>query len=168
VVSEANDDGGQIVNGHPDREDKRREARYPTNDSANVSIAPYEQSYPAKILNVSRHGLKLELGRPLPNRVDIRLTTAGVVIFGEVRYCHQIGELFHVGILTRDAIFAKPPAGEHIDHDRLALYIAGQGLSAPEVLSVKEHLAGCAKCRAALAETAEVMHHMEGRLPAES
>jgi hypothetical protein len=157
------------VNRESANKDNRQDARYPTNEAATVSIAPYQENHAAKILNVSRHGLQLELGCPLPHgaRVEV-LPEAGVMIFGEIRYCNQTGELFHVGVLIHDAIFAKPLPGAHADDDQLSLYVAGHGLRAAEVLRVKEHLVGCSKCRAALAETSELIRRMKGTLPTES
>jgi Putative zinc-finger/PilZ domain len=158
------------MNREPAKKDNRQDARYPTNEAVTVSLAPYQQNHAAKILNVSRHGLQLELGCPLPDgaRVEILTTAAGVVIFGDIRYCNQTGELFHVGVLIHDAIFAKPLTGEHADDDQLSLYAAGYGLGAAEVLRLKEHLDGCAKCRSALAETSALIRRMKGTLPAES
>jgi hypothetical protein len=158
------------VNRESAQKDNRKDARYPTNEPVKVSVAPFQQNHDATILNVSRHGLKLELGCPLPpgGRIEVLTTAAGVVIFGEVRYCHQAGELFHVGVLIHDAIFAKPLPGDHADDDQLSLYAAGYGLGAAEVLRVKEHLEGCSKCRSALAETLALNRRLKGTLPAES
>ena len=142
--------------------DTRREARYPTNDAVKVSVAPHQEQHAAKIVNISRRWLRLELGCLLPTRTRIEiLTTAGLAIFGEIRYCHRDGELFYAGVAIHDAIFAKPDTG-HIDDDRLALYGAGRGLSAPEVLRVKEHLEKCAECQATLAETLKMIRPTSG------
>ena len=151
------------------KKDNRQDARYATNEAVTVSVAPYQQNHAAKILNVSRHGLQLELESPLLDeaRVEI-LTTEGVVIFGEIRYCNQTGELFQIGVLIHDAIFAKPVTGEHADDDQLSLYAAGRGLGAAEVLRLKEHLDGCAKCRSALGETSALIRRIRGTLAAES
>jgi hypothetical protein len=153
-----------IVNRESAKKDNRRDARYPTNEPVKVSVAPYQQNHDAKILNVSRHGLQLELDCSLPRsaRVEILNTAASLVIFGEIRYCNQTGELFHIGVLIHDAIFAKPLSGEHADDDQLSLYVAGHGLSAAEVLRLKQHLEGCSKCRSALAETSALIRRMKG------
>jgi hypothetical protein len=141
--------------------DKRQEARYPTNDTVTVSVAPFQEKHTGKILNVSRHGVQLELDCPLQNRDRIEiLTPAGVAIFGEIRYCKRAGEVFHIGVLIHDAVFAKPPTGKHIDDDQLSLYLAGHGLSASEVLRAKEHLDVCSKCRTALDDTSELNRRM--------
>ena len=152
------------------KKDNRQDARHPTDEAVTMSVALYQQNHAAKILNVSRHGLQLELGCPLPEgaRVEILTTAEGVVIFGEIRYCNQTGELFHIGVLIHDAIFAKPVTGEHADDDQLSLYAAGRGLGAAEVLRLKEHLDGCAKCRSALSETSALIRRMKGTLPKES
>jgi hypothetical protein len=159
-----------IVNRESAKKHNRQDARYPTNEAVTVSVAPYQQNHAARVLNVSRHGLQLELGCPLPDgaRVEILTTAEGVVIFGEIRYCNQTGELFHIGVLIHDAIFAKPLTGEYADDDQLSLYAAGRGLGAAEVLRLKEHLDGCAKCRSALGETSALIRRMKGTLPAES
>lgn len=154
------------MNGECDKQDKRREARYPTNDAVRVSVAPHEEKGPAKILNISRNGLQLEIGYRLliGARVEI-LTTGGIEIFGEIRYCHQVGELFHAGVLIHDAISGKPH--EHVDDDQLSLHVTGRGLSATEVpTNLKEHLGQCAECRSGLAETEEMIRRTGGRLPA--
>jgi PilZ domain len=112
--------GGQFERPIWSREpDNRREARYPTNDAVKVSVAPHQEWHAATILNVSRQGVQLELDRELPNRARIEILTTSVAIFGEIRYCHQTGELFHVGVLIRDVVFSRPHT-EHID-DALAL-----------------------------------------------
>jgi len=157
------------VDSKSDGDEKRSEARYPTNDPVKVRLAPYEQTLIAKILNISRHGLQLELNCALPNRVRVDIVTAaGAAIFGETRYCRQTGELFHVGVLIQDAIFAKFTAGEHIGDAHLSLYVAGRGLSAAEALRAEFHLEECGKCRSALAETSELARRLKGSLPAET
>ena len=142
-----------------DTEDKRREARYRTNDAVKIIVGTASQRQNAKILDVSRNGLQLEVGFFLfpGSRVEI-LTANGVVIFGEIRYCNQASERFHAGVLIHDAIFGKSPISEHIDDDQLALYVAGPGLSAVDVLRIKQHLERCDSCRAALVKITELVH----------
>jgi hypothetical protein len=142
--------------------DKRQDARYPTNDTVTVSVAPFQKNLPARILNVSRHGLQLELSCQLPPVTRLEILITNGVIFGETRYCNQSGEVFHIGVLIHDAVFTNPSTGKHIDDDLLSLYLAGRGLSAAEVLRVKDHLDVCSKCRTALADTSALNRRMKG------
>jgi Putative zinc-finger/PilZ domain len=149
--------------------EKRQETRYPTNDSVKVCLPPSQLKHAAKILNVSRHGLQLELNCSLPNRGRVEiLTTASVAIIGEIRYCNPTSAVFHVGVLIHDVVFAKPPGSQHINDDQASLYLAGRGLSAVEVLRVKEHLEGCATCSSALAAaTLQLIRRKKASLPRE-
>jgi hypothetical protein len=145
----------------------RRENRYPTHDAGYVSVGPpYRDNLPCKILNVSRSGMQLELDAKLGVRDRVQITLAsGVVIFGEIRYCHQAGAVFHIGVEIHDAVFGRALVSDHIDEDRLSLYSAGQGLTSAEVLRIKRHLERCALCIAALNDTEELRRRVEQQQP---
>jgi len=155
-----------------DRE-TRKEARYPTNDQASVSVAPqHSQKRPCKILNVSRSGLQLELAEALTVHIVVEVAiiggvSGGVIIFGEVRYCRQVGDVFHAGVEIQDAVFGKALTTDHIDEDRLSLYASGVGLTSGEVLRIKMHLERCPQCIAALAEVSQINRRLHAKTPNE-
>jgi hypothetical protein len=131
--------------------EKRKEKRYPTNDRVRVFLMPSREEQVATILNVSKSGVQLELATPLPPQAKIEiLASDGVATFGEVRYCHAAGPVYHAGIYIHDAIFMPRP--EHIHEDSLWLYAKGRGLTAHEVLRIEAHLEHCDHCCSALAE----------------
>jgi PilZ domain-containing protein len=164
--------GGWAVSSWTARE-TRREDRYPTNDEANVSVGPlHRDPQRCKILNVSRSGLQLELGARLKfhSRVQIAITgsaSRGVAIFGEIRYCHRAGDVFHAGVGIHDAVFGGLLVSDHIDKDCLFLYAAGLALHFSEVLRIQRHLERCAPCIAALTEASGVLRRVEEQLQAQ-
>jgi len=143
----------------PPRE-KRRERRYPCNDAVAVrvlSIGP--QHFSATVLDVSRSGLRLELAFPIVKGSEVQVTARSqVVIFGMVRYCRPAGECFHAGVLIRDIVRPRDLDATHVHDDELSLYLVGKGLTMPEVIRVKDHLAICAECRTRLSDAYAVLH----------
>jgi hypothetical protein len=82
------------------RPEKRHEHRYATSDPAEV-LPSDGLVLTAKIVDVSRSGLGIEIERPLPKSslVEIASPDHKLVIFGEVRYCKPSGVRFHIGVL---------------------------------------------------------------------
>ena len=135
--------------------EKRSEARYPTNDAAEVQILPSNGlRLPATVIDISKSGLRLELETMLGRymRIEVMITPRKLVIFGEVRYCRRSGGRFHAGILIEGIVFPKTDT-KHIHDDQLTMYALGKGLTAPEVLWLKDHLLKCEGCVVRLAET---------------
>jgi len=76
-----------------------------------------------------------------------------VLIVGEIRYCRRIGIVYHAGVLIQD-VFQTPVAlSEHISNDELSFFLVGRGLSAADIIKLREHLIECQACRIRLGET---------------
>lgn len=147
--------------------EKRREIRYPTNDPAEVQVLPIDGTRrPATVLDVSRSGLRLELHAPLGRGIQLKITLSDqVVIFGEVRYCRRAGDVFHAGILIQDVANSPQRVGKHIADDELGLYLVGKGLTAPEVIKIREHLILCESCRIRLNQVDVILHPAKRSVP---
>lgn len=146
-------------------QDKRREQRYPTNDPAEVRVTPFTAApIPAKVVDVSRSGMKLELTTPLPReaRIEVTMLMSRVVIFGEVRYCRRAGSVCHAGVLIRDVVQPKPDVS-HLDDDEISLYIVGKGLTASEVLRVETHIFRCDSCKQRMVQTTKALYPKKRR-----
>jgi hypothetical protein len=133
--------------------ERRSEARYPTQDPAELELlpGPSEPIY-GTILDVSRSGLRVALPKRIDRGEQVKVKLHGNVIFGEVRYCRAISGAFHVGVRIQDLVRPSGAENQHIAEDPLSLYAVGKGLTVPEVIQVREHLVRCDRCRARLAE----------------
>ena len=133
--------------------DRRTEARYPTQDPAELQVlpCPSEPIY-GTILDVSRSGMRAALPKRLDRGQQVRVQLHNNVIFGEVRYCRAVSGVFHIGIRIQEVVRPAQPENEHIADDPLSLYAVGKGLSVPEVIQVREHLVRCEACRTRLAQ----------------
>jgi len=88
--------------------ERRQEQRYRTNDAAEVRVLPLNGiTLRAVVVDVSRSGVGLEMETRLEKhtRVEIELPRHKTMIFGEVRCCVRSTLGFHVGVLTKDAIY---------------------------------------------------------------
>lgn len=118
-----------------ERNESRKEPRYPTNDKVRVFLLPCRKEQPAAILNVSKSGVQLELTASLPPQATIEiLASDGLAIFGEVRYCRPAGTVYHAGVHIHDTIFTPRPG--HIPEDSLLLYTKAHGLSAHDRIRI--------------------------------
>jgi hypothetical protein len=134
-----------------DNADRRREARYPCDERAEIRILSGEGDLlPATVLDISRSGLCLEIATPLSKGLAIQIVLPReVIVFGRVRHCSPAGVAFHAGIYIDDVFYASPSAGSnHLHDDDLALYLARKGLTAAEILGVRDHLQRCRLCAA--------------------
>ena len=141
--------------------ERRRDTRYPTSEPAEVEIFPREVVVSAAmILDVSRSGLRLEVKREVPTGacIRVRILKTHLTIFGEVRYCRQVAEAFHVGVLIEEMFSPQEELGKHIDDMDLYLYVMGHGLSVREVIVLKDHLITCEKCQARFAKKEALLH----------
>jgi hypothetical protein len=145
--------------GDLDGAERRREARYPTEDPAELEIlpGPSEPIY-GTVLDVSRSGLRVALRQRIGRGEQVMVKLHRNVIFGEVRYCRAVPNGFHAGVKIQDLV--RPPGrqNEHIADDPLSLYAVGKGLSVAEVIDVREHLARCEACRVRLAEQQDMLN----------
>jgi len=133
--------------------ERRREARYPTQDPAELQIlrGPAEAIY-GTVLDVSRSGLRIALRKRINRGEQVKLKLHRKVIFGEVRYCRAVSDGFHVGVQIEDVVRAPGRQNDHISEEPLSLYAVGKGLAVAEVIEVREHLAQCEGCRSRLAQ----------------
>ena len=146
--------------------DRRKQIRYQTDDPAEVVLPPHGHSQRGIILNVSYSGVQVEIPIGAEVGAQIEILTGNTSIYGEVRNCKPVGNSFHVGVQIQDVFFVKPPsADEHVDHDHLALYASGRGLTILAVIMIQRHLAGCPKCNGDLEEIAQVLRLTQSSPP---
>lgn len=131
--------------------ERRREPRYPCNDPVEVRILSGESGdgsrLPATLLDVSRSGLRLELGTPVPKGTEIEiLLSKQLAVSGRVRHCRRLGAKYQAGILILQATDSSQPS-EHVSDDHLGSYLNGRGLTLTQVIKVRDHLAACSTCR---------------------
>jgi len=134
-----------------EKTDRRREARHPCNEPAEVRILSGDsEPLVGRVLDVSRSGLRLEIARALITDVAIQVVLPKeAIVFGRVRYCRPAGEGFHAGVYIDDVFYARSAdGGNHLHDDDLALYLAKKGLTAVEILGVGDHLQRCRLCAA--------------------
>jgi len=150
----------------PDTAERRAEARYPTQDPAELEVmpGPSEPIY-GTILDVSRSGLRIAVSKRIGRGEHVKIKLHRSVIFGEIRYCRSVSQGFQVGLHIEDLV--RPPGhlNQHTADDSLSLYAVGKGLSVPEVIEVREHLAQCQACRGRLAEREALLNPGGKRKP---
>ena len=148
--------------------ERRRETRYPTNDKAKVEIwQPPMLSVAASILDISRSGLRLALQTRIGKGVHVKITFEyPMVVFGEVRYCRSVASGFHAGVQIREVVYLRNPPAIHIDEDSLSFYLIGKGLTAPEVIKLRDHLIECELCRTRLGEKDAILNPAKRKLQA--
>jgi hypothetical protein len=145
--------------------EKRREARYPTNDPAEVDVVNGGIGRStATVLDVSKSGLRLKLESSINKGAEVKVTLQrNVVIFGQIRYCRPLDGSFDAGVLIQDMSQNSGQPSPHIEDDLLSLYIIGKGLTVPEVIKLKEHLVNCESCRIRLGEKDAVLNPVRKR-----
>ena len=145
--------------------EKRREARYPTNDPAEVEVVNGGTGRcPATVLDVSKSGLRLKLESSINRGAEVKVTLQrNVVIFGQIRYCRPLEGSFDAGILIQDMSQNSGQPSPHIEDDLLSLYVVGKGLTVPEVIKLKEHLVNCEACRIRLGEKDALLNPVRKR-----
>jgi PilZ domain len=90
---------------NPPGAEKRREPRFVTNDPAFIhSLSPLTALTPVQVLDVSRQGLKLHIGRQFRTGSEIQVKLKDLFVLGEIRYCVQVGSFFLAGILVEDVL----------------------------------------------------------------
>jgi hypothetical protein len=145
--------------------ERRREARYPTHDPAELEIMfSGDQPLYGTVLDVSRSGLRIAVSRRINRGEQVKVKLQQNVIFGEVRYCRAVSGGFHVGLKIQDLVRFPDRGDDHIAEEPLALYAVGKGLTVAEVIGIREHLVSCLSCRAHLAEK-EALLNPSRRVP---
>jgi len=134
--------------------DRRREPRYPCNDDVQVTVLSGNgRRVPAKLVEISRSGLRIELDIPLDKNAQIEIRMSNeVAIFGRVRHCRAVGERHQAGVLIEEAFYASH-SREHVSAAQLTEYVTGEGLTIPQAIRVREHLAKCNACRLRIVES---------------
>jgi hypothetical protein len=132
--------------------EKRAEPRYPTDELVAVNVPQDPKlSQIAKVRNISRSGLQLELRKAIPAGITIEIVTSRkLALFGEIRYCVESHDAFRAGVLIRDTVLPTTAAEQHVDAEQLAAYVSGQGLATADFFRIKKHLETCNDCRARL------------------
>jgi len=137
--------------------ERRREPRYPCKDPVEVRIISGDGSrVPATLMDVSRSGLRLELGTPVPKGTEIEiLLSKQLAVSGRVRHCRRVGAKYQAGILILQAIDSSQPS-EHVSDELLGSYLNGRGLTLTQVIKVRDHLAVCSTCRLRMVDSYSV------------
>ena len=145
--------------------EKRREARYPTNDPAEVEVVKGGAGhFSATVLDVSRSGLRLKINSSINSGAEVKITLQrNITIFGQIRYCRPLDGGFDTGVLIQDMAQNAGPSSPHIEDDLLSLYVIGKGLTVPEVIKLKEHLVNCESCRVRLGEKDALLNPVRKR-----
>ena len=139
--------------------ERRSEARYQTQDPAEIEILPGpSEPFYGTVLDVSRSGLRIALSRRISRGEQVKVKLHRNVIFGEVRYCRAVPKGFQAGLQILSLVRPAGKRDEHIADDPLSLYAVGKGLSVAEVIEVREHLARCEACRVRLAEQQDMLN----------
>jgi anti-sigma factor RsiW len=86
--------------------ERRRHLRISKDDPAslrvlNPMVSPGPRSE-ARVINASRGGLTLRVADFLEPGATVHIRLKDTLVFGEVRYCHPVGPVFHVGIQLQD------------------------------------------------------------------
>ena len=97
-------DGTQPNN--PPSAEKRREPRFVTSDPAFMqSLNPLNLRFMSvQVLDVSRQGLKLRIGRHILTGSEIQVKLKDLFVLGQTRYCVQVESFFLAGILVEDVL----------------------------------------------------------------
>ena len=145
--------------------EKRREARYPTNDPAEVEVVKGGAGRSsATVLDVSRSGLCLKLEFSINRGAEVKITLQrNVIIHGQIRFCRPFDDGFEAGVLIQDMSENSGHPSPHIEDDLLSLYVIGKGLTVPEVIKLKEHLVNCESCRIRLGEKDAILNPVRKR-----
>jgi len=94
--------------------EKRKYARFPTDDLAEIKLIYPNVSEPLsiRVLDVSKEGLKVRLSHPLLTGITVEVRTLHALVFAEVRYCVEVGDFFEAGVQIQDVIPRKAVRGE--------------------------------------------------------
>jgi len=81
--------------------ERRKEPRYPTEARAEVTEfgSQGRRHLEARMMNISKSGLRLRLSEPLVPGARVRVHFGEVLAFGEVRWCRDLcGDAFDAGV----------------------------------------------------------------------
>jgi len=85
---------------------RRTEPRYLVNEDAFVWDLRHMKAgyHPARIVDVSRNGMRLESAGKLTQGTDVAIDFRGMIICGTVQYCGDIEDRFAMGIRIKDVL----------------------------------------------------------------
>jgi hypothetical protein len=144
----------ELAAGGERRLEKRREQRFPAREIIEVQvIGASGDRFGGMILDISRSGLKIEIGKPLSQGAYLEIVLPSrAIIIGEARYCRSKNKLYHVGVRIEGVYFSQAVSSRHIGKELLACYSRDGGLSPLDAMEIRSHLTACEACRAALAK----------------
>lgn len=90
------------------RVERRQNQRLPSNEAAAIKLIypSVSEPLPARVLNESEGGIKLEVSLLLESGTTIEILRDRSIAIAEVRYCIRAGEAYHAGVSIQD-VFAK-------------------------------------------------------------
>ena len=137
--------------------ERRREPRFPCNDPVTVRVIPGDGSLvPATLMDVSRSGVRIEIGLPLPKNTQIEIhLSKQLVVSGRVRHSRRVGTKYQSGVFILETVDESKPS-EHVSDEQLSSYLSGQTRAPAEVIRVREHLVQCSACRLRIVDSYSV------------
>jgi hypothetical protein len=143
------------------RLEKRRWRRYPACEIVEVQVIGASGGrFGGMLLDISRSGLKIEIGKPLSQGAHLEIVLPSrAIIIGEARYCRSKNKLYQVGVKIENVYFSQAISSRHICKELLARYTRDKELSPLDAMEVRSHLIACEACREALAECDEAPAH---------
>jgi hypothetical protein len=106
---------------------------------------------PARVLDVSRSGLRLRLEQPLQLGLFVEVRWPSYAIFGEIRHCASTDAgAWDVGIRIQQAVHRDAVPGAHLSLNELSLFLSGS-MSKREMRASSDHIESCPMCKAELA-----------------
>lgn len=86
--------------------ERRREVRTPVSETASIRLlSPLEpERVEARILDISRNGMKIFMQRPVAPGVIIQIRLRDTIVAGEVRHCLRVKDGFNVGLYIQDRV----------------------------------------------------------------
>jgi hypothetical protein len=163
------DPGSKLPTGGERRPERRREHRYPACEIVEVqAIGASGGRFAGMVLDISRSGLKIEVGKPLSQGAHLEIVLPSrAIIIGEARYCRSKNKLYHVGVEIEGVYFSQAVSARHIGKELLARYSHDSVLAPLQAMEVRQHLTACEACRDALARCDEAAARGAGPSPAE-
>ena len=98
-----------LADGYPGA-DRRLERRYSFSDRAWMhTVYPLSSNRRSvRLLDISRSGLRIDAVLPELQSASIRVQLRDVFVIGEVRYCREAGEKYHIGVRVETVLYALP------------------------------------------------------------
>jgi len=127
--------------------ERRRETRYETCDPVQVYLLDHAGLHiPGVVRDISKSGLRVEIGLPVVAGTRLKIRLRSHVIFGEVRYCRESGGACQVGVAIDGVYFSPSGTSRAAEADAprqeshaLARFIVDDHLYAPESDFVESH-----------------------------